>query len=215
MKINKPFFIFRVVVCFTAITCSYNANAGTLISAEARWNAFSFHTVESEPTPNYYGWGPRLKGGYSLYQVLDLALWGSYTPGGYGKAKFGDRDAYLYGYGGEIALRMAGAIFFALKGGQYSYYLLNLHNDDAVSGKWAGLGVGVSLGAFFAVSESQYWQVTLDWDRIFPEKHDKGIESNKRVMDSFAVGLAFVFNHYDGFKLHNTLLESFLNSLRY
>ena len=56
------------------------ALAGALVSPGVHWKSFSFRPLEQEPTPNYFGYGGSLRLGYSWAQVLDMALFGSYTP---------------------------------------------------------------------------------------------------------------------------------------
>lgn len=208
------------------------ATAGVLASASARWNSFSFAALEDEVTPNYYGYGIGLNFGYSLAQILDIGAYGTYTPGRFKNAELFREDAQLMGYGAEVGLRIAKAVYFGVHGGSYQYNLVHQRTDDEVLGSWGGTGVGVMLGAFFPINKSKYWQVGLDFARInvtpqndlakayvdtSSSNEDEAAApadtSKTRQIDSIAVNLTYLLNGYVNSRESGGLFDSFLDSM--
>jgi hypothetical protein len=221
-------------LCLTTfIVISMEAQAGALLGLSARWNSFSFAAVDEEPTPNYYGFGFGIDAGYSISQIVDIAAYANYTPGRYKNAEILEEDAVLFGYGGELAVRIASAVYVGVHGGVYQYNLIHQRNDDEVRGSWAGTGGGLAVGAFFPINKSNYWQVALDFARInvspvndlaksyvaataTAANNDGGAASanfKDRQIDSIAVQLTYLFNGHVSSREGGGLFNSFLNSM--
>lgn len=182
---------------FWVLLFSGEAWAGWLISPSLSWQSFSFRPEETEPTPNYYSYAPGLSLGYSIAQVIDLAMWGQYAPSQQKNAAFFADDAVLYGYGGELGFRIAESVFIGLRGGPVSYQLFNQTKDYEVGGRWSGTMGGASLGAIFEVSKIHFWQLSLDMAHAVVTNEKADSDANKdteRRIDVFSVTLSYVFN---------------------
>ena len=207
-------FILILVVYSAALT--EEAQAGFLLSPGVSWRSFSFQPRDKEPTPNYYGYGFGLNLGWSIGQVVDVVGYGRYTPARLKKAEPLQENATLWGYGGELAFRLARTIYVAGRGGRYFYNLLHQKDENEVRGRWAGVGGGGSVGAQFNTSRTSGWQISVDYTRIFLKKEELGEQEEDigRTMDAFSLSLCFLINGQGlGGLLGGDYIGDFLNSL--
>lgn len=192
--------------------------AGPYLTAGVRSGQFAAKPLTDEPTPNYYGFGLKLSGGYSLRQVFDMGLYASGLPARRGSPGISNPDALLAHGGLELALRLGKSVILAAYGGQSQYRLQHpseqLPVGVEVTAPLKGYGGGVSVGAIVPFSKEQFLQATLDF-----EQHQYLLaqpEGNtKRVFESFGLTLAMTFNSYKSYLIDNTIFKDFLDSMNF
>lgn len=168
--------------------------AGLYLVAGPNWNNFVFEPVEREETSNYYGYGARGSFGYSLGQILDLGLYGHYTPGRLDSASLTKEDARLWHAGAEAGLRFANAVFLGVRGGP-ALYRLNVKNEDSeVEGQWTGTMFQGSLGLIMPVTKTSFWQTTVDIGQATLKSSGAETVTKPRTLTQISLTLAFVYN---------------------
>ncbi len=172
------------------------ALGGVLLIPAVRWQSYAFRPLAAEATPNYYGYGAGLTFGYSFNQVVDTAIFTSYSPGTLKQAKFLEEDAVLISYGGEVALRLFQTVYVAVRAGEFTYRLLTPTRADEVQGRWRGPGVGFSLGAQRLFAKHSGFQASVDVTYATMSRADAAADE-KRKIDAFSLTLAYVFNAND------------------
>jgi len=200
-----------------AVFAASTAYGGFLLAPGLRSGVMSFDDKDSEPTPNYYGFGGALSVGYSAGQKFDMALFGQYSPGKQKRPVANAEDASLFAYGGEIAARINDRVYFGVRGGTATYNLLAPPQENEINGKWTGPAFGFSIGAFASQDRDgmHAWQVTLDALHAIVSPVDevaKFYEDDKRRITCFSLSLTFVFNRRADNVIENRLFKSFLES---
>ena len=188
-----------ILTALIVFCTSSESQAGWLVSGASRWETFSFRPENIEKTPNYYGYGLSLHGGYSVGQVFDIALFFDYVPASMGVLRSPlISDARLSFLGIEFAGRIAKSVYFAVRGGSLAYSLSKVRSEDEVTGKWVGLAAGASIGGMFAVSRVRFWQASLDLASSGQMAKTDGAPSDTlRRFDMVAVSLGYTFNSLD------------------
>lgn len=191
------------------------ALAGWYLMPEVLWTTYVHRPVANEDTTNLYGVGAQLSLGYSLWQGVDLGLFGGYLPGTPQYAKFGKGDATLVLYGGELGLRMAQSLYVGLRGGMAKYRLDNQTQAAELAGDWKGPGGGVALAAVTPVSKTAFIQASLEFSEyVLAMGTDTG--TVKRKLDVFGLGIAYMWNRKGGEgtpSVQSTIFNDFLNSI--
>lgn len=204
----------RIALALVAIISAEPVFGGVLISPGVHSKAFSFRPNGDEATPNYFGYGGSLRLGYSVAQVLDLALFYSYTPGRTDSAWNPANGDALHRFGGiALGLRIAKSVFVEGRVGRLDYSLLTHSNPNEIGGHYTGLGAGGSVGGIIPVNASHFWQITLDAD-VGSKMHMLGeTGEDTRSIDAVSLSLAYVFNHFFNSNIDNSSVGAFLNSL--
>jgi hypothetical protein len=195
------------------------AVGGVYVSPSVRWASFSARPEAEEKTPNYYGYGAGLQLGYSFGQVFDFGGFGTYLPARIGSAAMDGADAKLSLYGGELAVRIADSVYFALRGGASMYELVTQKRDDELTGRWRGPAFGVALGAVKRLSKQSFVQTSFELMHTIVERAKKddadGADAGKRRLDSFGISLAYLFNNQSSYRVDNAIFQNFLDALTF
>ena len=143
-----------------------NAEAGFHVSPALSCATFSFEPSAAENTPNYYALGPDISLAYSFAELFDLGVYGHYFPGKRGAPELFQEDAALFGYGAQMAFRIARQFFAGARFGAYNYNLLRAgdENED-VDGRWMGNGVGLGFGIMYPLRSNQAAQINIEYMR--------------------------------------------------
>jgi hypothetical protein len=191
--------------------------AGWYVQPAVRWVSLTHRPEANEPTPNYYGYGTLLSGGYSAKQVFDLGIFGAYTPANYKNATFPSGNAELTNYGGEVALRLGESVYIGLRGGQGTYHLLSTATPDELPGKWSGPAGELAIGGVMKLTKNSFCQVSLDFMHgVFKQTEPGAAEiEGRRRFDGVAVTFSYVYNHYKSYLIDNTIFGNFLDSLMF
>lgn len=206
---------FRLLLASLTFLIAEWVNAGLLFSASAHWSVFAFRpVVEQDSSPNYYGLGPGLVAGYSLFQAFDAAAFVDYTPGQRGAPNIQNETASLTHYGLQIAMRLEDKVYLGIKVGQGVYHLVRKDSiEDEVEGLWQGPSGGLMLGAIHKEDKRNYWQLTLEFmhttaGRIqqakgSPVQHD-------RQLDSFKLSISYTYNDFVNHMMKRSILRNIL-----
>jgi hypothetical protein len=194
--------------------------AGPYFTGGLRSAQFAAKPQSDEPTPNYYGFGLRLSGGYSVRQVFDMGLYGSGLPARRGSPGVSRPDATLIHGGAEFGLRIAKSLLISFYGGPSQYHLERpsdkLPPGTEVTAGLKGYGGGVAVGAIVPFSKENFLQVTLDFEQHhYLDKTVVPEQSQKRVFESFGLTLALTFNSYKSYLIDNTIFKDFLDSVNF
>ena len=155
----------KIFLALLSLLFAEIANAGILFSASAHWGVFAFRPLsEQNSSPNYYGLGPGIVAGYSLFQVFDAAAYVDYIPGQRGAPNIRNENASLIQYGMQLAVRLEDKVYLGLKAGNGLYHLVDKNFiADEVPGKWQGPSGGLMIGAIHKEDKRNYWQLTLEF----------------------------------------------------
>lgn len=203
----------RLILVASLLALSDVSVAGVLVSPGVHWKSFSFRPKDAEATPNYYGYGGSLRFGYSLAQVFDLTLFGSYTPAQLESASSPTEPDALHRFVGvALGLRIASSVFIEGRVGRLDYSLMQHKHPDEISGHWAGVGSGASIGGIIVAGKSHFWQVTLDADVGTKMQKVDATADDKQVrnVDAMSLSLAYVFNHFYNSSVDNSSIGAFL-----
>lgn len=185
--------------------------AGTLVVPAIGWSNFVFEPKEQEATPNYYGYGGRLSLGYSIHQVLDLAIYGQYIPGRRNAASTINPDAQMTSYGLQTGLRIKNALYIGVRGGSTSYNLLVPPQEiNEVAGHWEGLGATGELGVILPASKQVFWQFSAEYGSSTMTRKDLDEEGEHRRLSVFSVMLSFVLNSDQSTRLESVILRNWV-----
>jgi hypothetical protein len=173
------------------------SEAGMLVTAGMQWANFVFEPKAQEETPNYYGYGARTSAGYSLDQVLDVAIYGEYSPGRLNSASSSGSTALVTDYGAEIGVRILQTMYLGARGGQWNYQLTRRTADEEIGGSWTGVGGAASFGMLVPVNKEVQWQASLDFGQALIKKKNyeaDDVEKKARVISRASVTVSFVYN---------------------
>ncbi|NRA44763.1 MAG: hypothetical protein HRU09_07395 [Oligoflexales bacterium] len=189
-----------------------SAHAGLLFSVSAHWGVFAFRPLsEQDSSPNYYGLGPSLVAGYSLFQVFDAAAYIDYIPGQRGAPNIERETASLTQYGLQLALRLEDKIYLGFKAGQGVYHLIKKDFiDDEVEGLWQGPSGGLMLGAIHKEDKRNYWQLTLEFIHVVAGKirRQGEPEPGDRKIDCFKVSLSYTYNDFVNHMMRRSIFKN-------
>ena len=174
--------------------------AGGFLAVGPQWVNFVFEPKVQEETPNYYGYGARASAGYSVDQVVDLALYGEYSPGRLNSASSSGSTAVVLDYGAEIGFRILQTMYIAARGGQWKYQLSRRTAPEEVGGAWTGVGGAASFGLLLPVNKEVQWQTSIDIGQALVKKTNlevDDVETKARVISRASVTISFVYNARD------------------
>lgn len=192
------------------------AQAGFLIAPGVKWGSFSARPEGTEATPNYQGIGGELTVGYSVNQVFDLAVFGSYIPGSRKTPEFGVDDVSLINAGASIGLRFASSVYLGIKGGHSAYAVQNARDENEINTRHEGIGYGVSIGAIGELSKENFLQTTFDLTHhVLTSTDDTPGVVAKRRFDGVSITVAYVFNGHSNSTVKNGIFKSFLDSITF
>ena len=203
-----PFFLAGLM-----LVSAGNSQAGLLISASAHWGVFALRPIaEQDSSPNYYGLGPALAAGYSLFQTFDAAAYVDYIPGQRGAPNIRNETASLTQYGLQFAVRLEDKIYLGLKGGLGVYHLVQKDLiDDELTGIWQGPSGGLMLGAIHKEDKRNYWQLTLEFIHIVLGKIQRQpgeTEPEERKVDCFKVTLSYTYNDFINHMMRRSIFKN-------
>ncbi|MEZ4743689.1 MAG: hypothetical protein R3B45_14805 [Bdellovibrionota bacterium] len=213
----KVFFILYFV-CFIFLGLPKSAMAGFLVGGGPTWNVFSMQPEDDEATPNYQGIGGQFKLGYSFQQIFDISAHVQYSPGNVGMVKLEGEGANLAFYGGEVAARILGSVYFALRGGKAYYQLLKKTREDEITGAWQGPAGGFSLGGIVPLNKYNFIQISCDFLHLVASReggnaNELDEESGKRRVDQFSIAINYIYNGYKNSVIENSFFSQYLNSI--
>lgn len=177
------------------------SSAGVLLSTSLSWSVFSVRPLEeSHDSPNYYGLGPGVVVGYSLFQKFDLAAFADYTPGVRGEISPGKEELSLVRYGGLLAVRIEEKVYLGIKGGLGVYHLMTKKFDEfELPGMWQGPCGTIMIGAIHKADKENFWQLTFEITHMIIDKIqlEKGeLREGKRRLDEFRLTASYSFNGF-------------------
>jgi hypothetical protein len=208
----------NLILAAVVLSSASFAEAGFLLAPGAKWATFSARPEGAEATPNYYGYGGELTLGYSAHQVFDIAVFGSYIPGRRKSPEFGADDVSLVTWGGVLGFRFASSVYLGFKGGQSAYSVQKITDETEISGRYEGLGGGVSIGAISALSKQTFLQTTFDiMHHVLTSTGEvaDGESAPKRRFDAVSISVAYVYNGYSSSFVQNKIFKSFLDSITF
>lgn len=204
----------RLALLLPLIVVAARAEAGWMLSSSLEYQTFAFRPRVVEATPNYHGYGLELGGGYSLGRLIDAQLYGRYTPSRLESARFNADEVAFYSYGGTLGLRLAETVYLGVGGGPHVYKLKRQVRTDEVPGEWQGTGAFVALGAFAKIDRQTFTQLAVRFGTASLQRSDQS-DANKRKVDTFAVSVTYLWNAEDHFKLSNSTISDFVDSLNF
>lgn len=190
------------------------AEAGWMLTGGLEYQTFAFRPLADEATPNYHGYGLELGGGYSLGRILDAQLYARYAPSRLESAKFNADEAALTSYGGILGVRIAETVYIGFGGGPHIYELKSQTRAEEVPGTWQGMGGFVTIGAFTKLDRQTFTQLAVRFGTSTLERSDESAVS-KRKVDTFAVTMTYLWNAEDRFKLSDSIITDFVDSLNF
>jgi hypothetical protein len=203
-------FVLGTVLLAAILVGEARCLAGGLVTIGPNWCNFVFEPKLREPTPNYYGYGARISAGYSIDQMVDLALYGQYSPGRLNSASTTETSAAVYDYGGEIGVRVFDVLYIGAHGGTWNYRLLRRSSEEEVGGAWSGPGGGLSFGMILPVNKEVKWQATLDLGQAVVTKTNKAaddVDLKSRNLSRASVTVSLVYNGYESGSTWNALFN--------
>ena len=192
------------------------ACAGWYVGSHVKWASFAARPQAAEATPNYYGYGLGLNGGYSISQILDLGVVASYLPGNRQAAKIGSPQAELSLYGAELALRFAQAVYLGVSGGltQYNMATARKTRPEELTGIWDGKAIALAVGGIAPLDRENYLQTTLElWHTTMESRRDDA--AGQRKLDAFALTFGYTFNDFKSKLFEGTPLGDFIKSINF
>jgi hypothetical protein len=200
-----------LILIISSSTLSSSAMGGYLLGMGARWQMSAFRPLDTEPTPNYFGYGLQLRGGYSFGETVDVALITGYTPSRPKVASAGKKTIHIAHYGGEIGFRFEEAVYIGIRGQNTYYELLEQTIDNEVEGVWRGAGGGLVLAAFTRKGQDDYYQCGIDITSSKLRRIDEAGTEN-RHLNTFGLHLSYAFIKFGGFQLKSIFNTGFLKS---
>lgn len=191
--------------------CSFEARAGLYAGVGASWNNFVFEPVAEEDTPNYFGYGGRASVGYSAANILDLGIYGHYTPGRLGTPAPSPEDARLWHGGGELGLRLGNAVYLGARGGPALYRLNSQTKDEEVPGQWTGTMFQGSAGLIVPVNRYFQCQTTLDIGQA--SLRPSSTDGADRTLTEISVTISFVYNYYQSTARETALFKNWIRNV--
>lgn len=205
--------VLNLLASISALTCASPGEAGILVSPSIKWSSFSARPVDTEATPNYYGYGGELTLGYSVNQVFDIAGFGSYIPGRRKSPEFGVDDATLVTYGGVLGFRFASSVYLGFKAGTSAYSIQKVTDEKDIAHRHEGLAGGFSIGAISSASKQSFFQTTFDlMHHVLKSSDDSSVS---RRFDAVSISVGYVFNGQSSAMVKNRVFQSFLDSITF
>jgi hypothetical protein len=198
-------------IVLMTLCCEIPAAAGIYVAAGPNWNNFVFESEVEEDTANHYGYGARGSFGYSIYDLVDLGLYGHYTPGRLNSASFSQEDARLWHFGVETGLRLGKAVFFGLRGGPALYRLNKENSPSEVPGQWTGQMIQASLGLIAPLSKLVSLQLSLDLGRasLAPSETPS---AQSRSMSQISATMAIVYNLHQTSAVESAIFNNWIRA---
>lgn len=186
------------------------AHAGLLLVGSLGVGTFTFRPEDNEKTPTYLGYSGSIAAGYSAWQALDLALFGTYTPAGFKKfITFNEHGALAF-FGFQISGRIEDVVLGARAGrGKYSLYRVS-EPEQELRGHYLGPGFGVFLGTNIKLTRRHFFQVAAEYNQFImkPLSEPADLGSGIRKIDQVMLTLSYTFNEFVNYLIADSLFDS-------